>query len=112
MIAASARTSGTSAPVWSSLNRGCRASADRRAWAVRPRVTDVVRRVRVVVVSRVVVVRFFSVRREDVVVAVFLTAAIDSAGTPTAAMTVTKQISLRDLANRVRVTGNSFGNRL
>jgi hypothetical protein len=51
-------------------------------------------------------------RREDVEAVDFWTAAIDSAGTPTAATTVTKQISRRVLANRIRITGNSFGNRL
>src|SRR5262245_23090631 len=121
MIAASARTSGTTLPVSSNLKRG--SSASRRAAACSAARDLAARTRRLCTVDRVVValavtaeafavvVDFLTVGLRVVEVAavfrvvVVRVAALDSAGTPTAEIAVRTQISRAAAANRARITG-------
>src|ERR1051325_6774776 len=119
MIAASARTSGTTLPVSSNLKRG--SSASRRAAAccaarTRDARTRRLRAVDVVVLEAVVAFRTAGLRavaRDAVFFAVVVrVAALDGAGTPTAVIAVRTQISRAAAANRTRITGKPLCNRL
>src|SRR5678816_1831224 len=118
MIAASARTSGTTMPVSSNLKRGSSAS---RSAAACTAARDLAARTRRLTVDRVVlaavaavfavVVAFLTAGLRAVEVAavfravVVRVAALDSAGTPTAEIAVRTQISRAAAANRARITG-------
>src|SRR5262245_36030460 len=119
MMAASARTSGTTLPVSSNLKRGssasrsaaaCREARARAALARRLRAVDFV------VFEAVVVFRTAVLRAVEVVTVlravVVRVVALDGAGTPTAAIAVRTQISRAAAANRTRITGKPLCGRL
>src|SRR6185369_5918316 len=123
MIAASARTSGTTLPVSSNLKRGSRASRSaaacvaaraRAARSRRLRAVDAV--VDFVVFEAVVVFRTAglpAVEVETVLrVVVVRVAAPDGAGTPTAVIAVRTQMRRAAAANRTRITGKPLYDRL
>src|SRR5262245_232637 len=113
MMAASARMSGTRAPLSSSLNRGCWASANCRACvAARARALDLAAEVeRFLSVRRLGVVRLAEVLA-DLLVDLRVVAADDSTGAPTAKTVVSRQISRAVLKSRARITGNPLSNSL
>src|ERR1041384_8155141 len=109
MMAASARTSGTTLPLSSNLKRGSIASRSAAAWMAA--------RVRAALTRRVVAAGFFAVTAVVVfrtagffaVATVFLwavvVAALDCAGTPMVAAATRKQNRREAAANRLRITG-------
>src|SRR5215510_16074957 len=122
MMAASARTSGTTLPVSSNLKRGssasrsaaaCCAARTRAARTRRLRAVDVAD---FVVFDAVVVFRTAglpAVEVETVLrVVVVRVAAPDGAGTPTAVIAVKTQIRRAAAANRTRITGKPLYDRL
>src|SRR6185503_3120421 len=119
MMAASARTSGTTLPVSSNLKRG--SSASRRAAACCAARTRAARnrRLRAVdfVVFEAVVAFRTAVLLAVVAEAVFLAvvvpvAALDGSGTPTAVIAVRTQIRRAAVVNRSRITGKPLYDRL
>ena len=132
MIAASARTSGTTLPVSSNLNRGSSASRsaaacaarrrDARTWRLRAAAVAFVVLEAVVAFEAVVVLEAVVVFRTAGLLAVELeavfrpvvvrVAALDGAGTVTAVIAVRTQISRAVAANRTRITGKPLCDRL
>src|SRR5262245_22070964 len=122
MIAASARTSGTTLPVSSNLKRGSSASRSTaaccaaRARAARTRRLRAVDAGDLVVFEAVVVFRTAglpAVEVETVFLAVVVrVAALDGAETPTAVIAVRTQISRAVAANRTRITSKPLCDRL
>src|SRR5438132_2097292 len=117
MMAASARTSGTTLPVSSNLNRGSIASRSAAAcWAALMRAALTRRRLTggFFAVAAGVAFRttgFFAV------VTVFFddvlpTAALDCVGSPTTVIIANKQISLAAAENRFRITGKPLCGKL
>src|SRR4029450_738854 len=119
MIAASARTSGTTLPVSSNLKRGSSASRSAAACCAARRRDAPRRRLRAVdfvVLEAVLVFRtagLLAVELETVFRPVVVrVAAPDGAGTPTAVIAVRTQISRAVAANRTRITGKPLCDRL
>src|SRR4026209_2619026 len=119
MMAASARTSGTTLPVSSNLKRGSSASRKAAACCAARSRDARTRRLRVVdfvAFEAVIVFRTTGLRAVAVGTAFFAVvvrvAAPDDAGTPTAVIAVRTQNSRTAAANRTRITGKPLFNRL
>src|SRR5512138_3584875 len=119
MMAASARTSGTTLPVSSNLKRGSSASRSAaaccaaRAHAARRRRLRAVDFVAFEAVVVFLTAGLLAVEVETVLrVVVVRVAALVGAGTPTAVIAVRTQISRAAAANRTRITGKPLYDRL